>query len=154
MDISSVATAVGLVKTLKELVSSQGDVVPTEVRAQILALSDQASEIQLALLTAQQRESDLKERCRELEGELDRMKDWETTKARYSLVMLDNRAFVYTMKPEPLEGGNEPQHWLCANFFEDRRRSHLQAGKVDLRNRAWICPRCNATVSVRTSLHP
>ena len=43
MDTSSVATAVGLVKTLKELVSSQGDVVPTEVRAQILALSDQVS---------------------------------------------------------------------------------------------------------------
>ena len=52
--------------------------------------------------------------------------------------MLDNRAFVYAMKPEPLEGGNEPQHWLCANCFEDRRRSHLQAGRGNLKRASIV----------------
>lgn len=155
MEIASVATgiasAVGVAKNLTGLHASLGDKVPTKVREQINATLVEVTQIQAALVAAQQRETQLTNRCQELEGDLRGMNDWKSIKARYTLTEIDGSAFVYMLKPEHVADGTEPQHWLCARCFEDGKKSHLQRTESV---RQWSCPRCNATVMVEWGTRP
>lgn len=159
MEIVSIATgiasAVGVAKNLTGLHTSLGDRVPTKVREQINAVLVEVTQIQASLVAAQQRETQLTDRCRELEGEFRRITDWESIKARYTLTTIDGSAFVYTLKPQHVVLGTEPQHWLCATCFEDGKKSHLQGTGRRVRDmEKWGCPRCDTTVVVGWSTRP
>lgn len=147
MDPATIATIIGTVKTLADLrilTKKLGERVPAEVREQISALYEQVSDLQGAALAAQQREIDLTARCREVEAELGRVNDWETEKERYTLQLIGGTAPVYVQKLD-VDAPAAP-HWLCANCFEDRRKSHLQLAKKLVEMRNWRCARCEAFV--------
>ena len=154
MDITTLFGAIAASKNLRDLTASLGKRVPDEVREQVIALYDRVSDLQAAALSAQQRESELIERCRELEVELGRLNDWETESARYTLQDIGGMAFVYVQKPG-IDAPDVP-HWLCVNCFEDRRKSHLQAQRFDRRGdqRIWECPHCHAKTAVYWSRNP
>ena len=128
------------------------------MREQISTLYDRVSALQNAVLEKQQQAAELAERCRELEDELGRVKGWETEKARYIILNIDDLAFVYGLNPErTLAVVGEVPHWLCANCFEDGKKSHLQAGKltgVNGSQRNWKCPRCDTSIVVRSGTKP
>ena len=154
MDIAIITTAIGLAKSLTELKASLGENVPQKVRDQIAALADKVSEIQMELLAAQQREIDLTDEKRGLEDKLRLMNDWNEEKERYELHRVGPIAIVYALGSQFQEG--KPPHWLCANCFEDGKKSHLQgdAGTRAFGKRVWTCTRCNAEVLVDISVQP
>ena len=151
MDIVTIGAAVKAARDLYELTKSLRESVPA-VTEKILELQNRISDVQATVLASQQREFDLTERCRELQEELRRMKDWETEKARYTLRRIDGLAFVYVPESAP-PGIDEPEarHWLCTRCFEDGKKSPLQAHPdlVIYSRRQWECPRCRAIVVVR-----
>ena len=159
MDLAAlVFGAVAALKNLRDLTASLGKSVPEEVRAQVVALYDKISEVQGAVLAAQQREAEITKRCRDLEDQLGLMNDWQKEKARYTLKNIDDLAFVYGPRPMGAFAtvmGDDP-HWLCANCFEEGKKSHLQAEELTGNGtlRPWTCPRCHSCVLVGSRTKP
>ncbi len=152
IEIGAIAAAVGIAKNLKDLAASQGTSVPPDMRDQIVALFDRVMDVQTGVLTAQQRELKLTERCRKLEDDLRSVRDWQAEKARYTLTSLGGKTFVYAVKPDDPRG--EPPHWLCVRCIEDGKKSVLQHWGVIYSNRRWKCPRCEAIISAAQELAP
>ena len=81
------------------------------------------------------------------------MNDWEATKTRYTLRLLDGNVSVYVQTADINARG--ATHWLCANCFEDRRKSHLQPHEVTKgRLRLWRCSRCKTEATMRLAVSP
>ena len=166
MDVATlVFGAVAALKNLRDLTASLGKSVPEEVRAQVVALYDKISEVQGAVLAAQQREAEVTKRCRDLEDQLGLMNDWQKEKARYTLQNIDDLAFVYGPRPMAAFATlmaafatvmSDDPHWLCANCFEEGKKSHLQAEELTGNGtlRPWTCPRCHTSVLVRSRTKP
>ncbi len=147
IEIAAVAAAVGIAKNLKDLTSSLGQSVPPEVRDEILALFDKVMDIQTEVLTAQDRDIKLTDRCRELEDQLKRVEAWEAEKARYRLREIVKQVYVYELKPERVEE-EEPEHSLCAKCFQEGRKSHLQKTGYD--DELLSCWHCEKSLDVST----
>lgn len=80
-------------------------------------------EAQQGLFAAQQAQSADAMRIAQLEQQIVQLKDWSAERERYHLVDVDRGAFAYMPKPG-MENG-EPAHWLCANCFNQARKSFL-----------------------------
>ena len=70
-----------------------------------------------------------------------RVKDWEAQKAGYIRQNV-GRAGEIAYRPKSPKPGTD--HLLCANCFEDGRKSYLQSHGVK-----WKCPRCPTSISRR-----
>ena len=155
-----VTTTIALAKALKDLNDLRKCLpkrVPPEVRDRVSELCEQIVNVQVATVAARERESELTERCHELQEELRRVNDWETQKDRYTLRKIDGLAFVFVPEPAPPRiDESEARHWLCARCFEDRKKSHLQATgeRVNYHLQRWKCPRCDAAVVVGWRTQP
>jgi hypothetical protein len=68
-------------------------------------------DLQRVILTAQEEQSKLLDRIRELEKELGRFETWEREKQRYELKQIGFGAFAYMLKES--ERGTEPATWIC-----------------------------------------
>ena len=148
IEIAAVAAAVGIAKNLKDLTSSLGASVPTDVRDEIVALFDKLMDVQTEVLAAQGRDIKLTERCRKLEDDLRRVEAWEAERARYALQKRGSKKYVYELRRERANG--EPQHWLCSKCFAEGRKSILQG----LDRGRWHCLPCGSTLYVGLDTHP
>jgi len=82
---TTVIAAASLALKLKELtplLTALRNSAPREVRDQIDAVSDKFFEIRTDVVEAGEREAALREQCRTLEGELQRMKEWSGQRKR------------------------------------------------------------------------
>ena len=141
IEIAAVAAFISALKNLKDLTASLGNEVPQQIHDEIFALSERFSSIQVGLLAAQQQAIELTDRCRKLEDELKRVKDWEAEKAGYIRQNVGHAGEI-AYKPKSPEPGTD--HLLCANCFEDGRKSYLQTHGVK-----WKCPRCPTSIARR-----
>jgi hypothetical protein len=49
---------------------------------------------------------------------------------------------------KPSERGSKPPHWLCANCYEDRKKSIFQwTPKTAMARRLYECPACKNTIA-------
>src|ERR1700676_1598778 len=81
-------------------------------------------ELQEKILAAREAQSALLDRVGELEKEVAKFETWDTEKKRYELKALRVDVFAYMLKPEAR--GTEPPHWLCANCYENGKKSFFQ----------------------------
>lgn len=97
----------------------------TEVNTKAVELLQVILNVQGAALSAQAEQSTMIEEIRKLKEELVRVKAWEAQKQRYALTppMDFGGAVVYALK-ESMSAG-EPPHWICAQCYEEGRRSIL-----------------------------
>lgn len=79
---------------------------------------------QQGLFSAQEAQSSDARKIADLEQEIVRLKDWSADKQRYEAVDAGRGTITYTPKAG-MENG-EPAHWLCANCFNQGRKSFLQ----------------------------
>lgn len=151
-EIMAIGAAIGAVKNFVELVGKLGDGVSEERPEVISQLYDSVLDMQQQLLTAQSRESNLLSRCRALEEEIAHARDWQAETTRYVLRSLDGGVVRQLKASQASE--NSP-HWLCANCFEEQRKSFLQKDPkiVDDRH-VWKCPRCSTAVMVDQDVAP
>ena len=114
-----------------------------EVNAKAIELQGAILSLQSDAFAAQAQQSSMIQRIRDLEEEIRQVKAWEETKQRYSLYEPIPGSFVYASKEN--SGSPEPSHWICANCYEDNKRSILQlkrTGDID----QYGCPHCFSEV--------
>jgi len=97
-------------------------------------------------IAAQTREAALLERVSQLEKEVASFETWNTEKNRYELKALRPSVFAYMLKIG--ERGSEPPHWLCANCYENRKKSFFQwTARTAQAYRVYECPACKAEIA-------
>jgi hypothetical protein len=125
--VSALKAAFDIAKTLKDM----NDAV---------ARNAAVIELQGQILAAQEAQSTLTERIRELEKEVVGFKAWEAEEQRYELKSLGWGAFAQVLKPE-VRGG-KPPHWVCTNCYSQRRISIIQNAMIRGVGMRWHCPAC------------
>ena len=145
-EVIAIGAVIAAVKNFVDLAGKLGDSLSKEQAEAMSQLYDSVLDIQQQLLTAQNSEYDLLSRCRALEEEIAHARDWQAEATRYVLRSVDG-GVVRQQKANDASGN--PPHWLCANCFEEQRKSYLQKGTkiVDGRH-VWECPRCSTAVLV------
>lgn len=151
-DVVAIGGALGAVKNIIDLVGKLRDGVSKERPEAISQLYANVLDIQHQLLTAQSRESELLSQCRALEEQIAHSKSWQVETSRYVLRSVGG-GVVRQRKTTHATG--DPPHWLCANCFEEQRKSYLQKDPkiVDGRH-VWKCPRCSTAVVVDQDTAP
>ena len=116
------------------------------IQSKVIELNGVIISAQSAALAANQSQFALLERVRELEKEIADMKEWDAEKQKYELKAVSSGAFAYTLKEDAGTAG--PSHWLCANCYDQHRKSFLQyKGKMQNgRERIFYCPACKAQI--------
>jgi hypothetical protein len=138
--VGEVFAGLGAFKTMFDIAKSLKDMDDTVKRnAAVADLGEQ-------IITAQTRYSTAVEQIRELEEKLRSLETWKREKQRYELKALRVDVFAYMLK-QP-ERGVEPPHWLCANCYEDGKKSIFQwTAETAMARRVYRCPACDAKIS-------
>jgi hypothetical protein len=158
IDISAIPDALTALKTSKDILQAMvglhGAAAFNEKR---LELQSKIMDAQSSVFLVNEERSALLKTVSDLEKQIADMKTWEGEKQRYVLKAVDSGAFVYPLKAG-MENG-EPPHWLCANCYENGKKSILQAAGPPATSGpegmkiAWKCVVCSsvARVGFRTS---
>lgn len=154
MDISLVTAVAGNVNTGLQIAKAMLAMkVDTEVTAKTIELQGVLSsaiqrllELQAGQFAEQARSQDLQRRFDDLLAENAKLKAFDVDASRYELRAIAEGAFAYVLK-DPV-GSSEPEHWLCASCFGDRRKAILQYSRPTLGRRIFSCPSCKTEVSI------
>jgi hypothetical protein len=140
--LSGVKTALDILKGLKKSNAS------ASILTEIADLQSALIEVQQGLMAANQTHTADIDRIRELEEEVIQLKAWDGEKDRYELKNVGHGAMVYALKPDKSTG--EPPHWLCANCYNQRKKSWLNPGSANIvsHQRDWDCPVCRSRFSL------
>ena len=94
------------------------------IQSKVIELQGEILSAQAGTLAAQESQSTLLQRVRDLEKEVADLKAWDAEKQKYQLTDLGRGAFAYTLKEQA--SSPEPQHSICPNCYQDSRKSILQ----------------------------
>jgi hypothetical protein len=130
--INALKTAVGIAKEAKELKDTSA------IRGKVIEMQSLIMEAQTSAIEARAAHAELMVRIRDLEGEIAKAKAWDAEKEKYSLVELQPRNYAYISKAH----GNGPEHYLCANCFEQGEKRILQQSDYI----RIACPKCKTAV--------
>jgi hypothetical protein len=109
-------------------------------------------DLQQTILAAQQEQSVLIEKVRELEKEVTELKAWGAEKEKYELKNVGRGAFAYVRKKDAQP--SEPSHWLCAQCYQNSKKSILQYHHGDHRDHVYDCSACGGKIRVDYSVSP
>jgi hypothetical protein len=155
-DMSAIAAALSSLNAAKDIAQAMiGLRDSAAFQAKLIEFQSKLIDANSAAFAAQDERSTLLERIRELEKEMAAIKAWETEKQRYQLKEVFRGALAYVLKDEAK--GTEPIHWLCANCYQDGKKSILQRnGPADNTWQAiyWKCQACPAKIIAERDVYP
>ena len=135
---SEFIAGLGIFKSLLDSVKGLKDINDAAVRNAV------AIELHEKILTAREQQSAALERISELEKELTRFETWEAEKQRYELKSLPPGVLVRSIKEAMRDG--EPPHYICANCYENGKKSPLQSAGVSHGLETFTCNGCGAKI--------
>jgi hypothetical protein len=143
--LADVTTALSSIKLASDFV---GLVLKTKVDAAVtqkaIELQSAIISLQSAIMSIQAENQRLLEENNGLKAELAKMHDWEAEAQKYMLTQVAPGLAVYSVKKE--QRGTEPNHYLCPNCYDNKRKSVLQRG-MDLHDGyEWACVYCKSYV--------
>ena len=146
----TIKTAADVMKSLLSLSEQRRsrpapDEAVETLHAKIVEMNGIILSVQSSALKAQAEQSALVERERKLKERLLKFENWETEKSRYELHQMGDGGFAYRLRPEEIEKG-EPPYYICANCYEDRKKSILQFSGYKNGLRRSTCPSCKSDV--------
>lgn len=103
-------------------------------------------ELQEKILAAQEAQSTLVDRARDLEQEVARLKDWEAEKERYQLRELPPGVFVYELKDSM--ANREPRHSTCQACYQRGKKSILHSDQPGNGIHHLTCHECGNKLRV------
>lgn len=102
-------------------------------------------ELQEKILSAQESQTVLFNRIRELEELATEANAWKAEKTRYELHDFGGETFAYVLKADEARG--EPSHKICANCFQSGRKSILQKLGGNINGQVLHrCPHCGVDI--------
>jgi len=130
---------IGIFKSLYDSAKALKDINDATVR------NGAVIELQEKILSAQEAQSMLVDRIRELEEKARGYETWESEKQRYELKSIGPGTLAYMLKAAVR--GSEPPHWVCTNCFGKGQISIIQWGMskgLGMRN---LCPACTTVIN-------
>lgn len=125
MDMSLILGTVSSLKTAGDIAKGLMDLKSiSEVRGKVIELQSVILSAQSSAMEANAKQSELVDTIRDLKEEIARMKAWNSQKQRYKLTSPWAGAFVYSLKESMKD--SEPPHWICANCYENGKKSIIQ----------------------------
>jgi|HubBroStandDraft_2_1064218.scaffolds.fasta_scaffold53009_2 hypothetical protein len=144
--ITSIKGAVDILKSLVGLRDGEA------IRSKTAELYSVVLDSYEKAIAAREAQTAMIDRVRELEEEMNRLKEWDGEKDRYELKTPWTGATVYALKPD--KRNDEPPHWLCAQCYQHGRKSLLQVSYAGRPYYHWKCPGCAAELIVAASVAP
>lgn len=110
-----------------------------DVQGKAVELQTVILQVQQSLFAAQTQEGALLEEVRALKAKLAEVEAWKATEDQHQLTALEPGKFVYVSKAN---APPTPEHWLCANCFNQRKKSILQHSWSSQGVTGYECPAC------------
>jgi|GEM_PF-1685128 len=130
--------AAGIGKVAVDLTSATD---ATKRQGQLMEFQQALIGLNSMVASVQQQNATLLHQKNDLESQLKQMKDWEAEKQRYQLVSPFRGVPVFALK-EAMSNG-EHAHYLCANCFQNGKRSFLAHAKTKDGGRVTlVCSAC------------
>jgi len=144
--VAEIYGGISAFKAMFDLAKTVKDINDTAIR--------QTASIELLekILTAREAQAAALERIRELEEEIAKFETWDTEKENYELQAIARGATAYMLKPDAR--GSKPPHWLCAQCFENRKRSILQLAADFSVHWVYHCQGCGSKICVPSLTSP
>jgi len=137
--ISSISALIKIAKGLQSVRDQhQISQATSELLERILSVQGDA-------LSLQEQHFSLIHEKEKIEKKLSEFEDWKNTQSQYSLFRTLYGKVVYV--PNESHKSSEPKHWLCANCFNERKKSILQP-QNDGNNFTFFCPKCKTRLFV------
>lgn len=154
VDISLIQNAIFSLNTAAQIAKSFLQLhTAAEVQGKVIELQSAILAAQTSALAAQSEQATMIQRIRDLEEEIARVKAWEETKQRYTLMNPYPGFFTYALKAEGQP--TEPAHWICAKCYEDGIKSILHTEKEEIGRKTFqVCPRCKTRIQTSSSIAP
>ncbi|NJM33471.1 MAG: hypothetical protein HC850_00865 [Rhodomicrobium sp.] len=155
MNISAIPPLLSSLKAAKDIAQTMIGLRDAQAfQAKAIEFQSKIFDAQSSALALQEERSTLIERIRHLEKEMADLKAWGSEKKQYELKQVDLGAFAYVPQPDT-QAAKQP-HWLCANCYEDGKKSFLQSqgGVSNGRGQKHACARCEAWIATRFGVHP
>lgn len=112
-----------------------------EINNAVFEIQQHLLDVQQQLSDAQRKYDELLELKKQSDAALKARDDWDAEAARYKLHEIAKGIFVYVLA----QPGTGPEHWLCANCFQNRRKSIFQKKFVD--RKTHTCPGCSFEIN-------
>lgn len=149
VDLALFQGAVTALKSAADLAIGLSNIkTVSEVQAKAVELQQIILAAQTSALATQSEQFALLEKLRDLEKEIADVKAWEAEKNKYELKEVIPNVLVYSFKED--SGSSEPPHKLCANCYQDERKSILQQEYVK-GGVALICHACSGEIMISGS---
>ncbi|QII11205.1 hypothetical protein KsCSTR_18250 [Candidatus Kuenenia stuttgartiensis] len=148
MAIPEIANLLASVKAACDLVSSYKTRKVDKATAEFIMFhTDKLVSVQKHAHSVIERCAELIKAKEELEKKIAEFAQWNKTETQYQLKEIHRGIFVYVPK-EPVTP-EHPAHWLCANCWQERKKSILQAEHHHESAAAYTCHRCNTKIEMR-----
>lgn len=143
--IPEITAALSSLKVVSDLATLiQKSKVDAAVAEKAIELQSAVISLQSAMLTLQSQHDVLLTENNQLKQQLIDVKNWETESQNYHLKAIRSGVFVYATKPDMQSA--EPQHWLCANCYQNKKKSLLQQGSKERIGWNHHCPHCKTDI--------
>ena len=144
MDIASITATVTGLKTAGDIVNGLLSAkTSTAINAAVAELNSHLISVQRKAMSANAAQLEMVEEIRALKKEITAMKAWGTEKKRYKLHPIgESGSVAYAVKKEHSNG--EPPHYICANCYQNNRKSFLDPRESSQNDIVFVCDRCGS----------
>jgi hypothetical protein len=138
---ASLNTAANIAKAMKDLHDA------SIVQGKVIELQGAILEAQQSLFSANQERAALVEKISSAEKKITELEAWSAEKQRYQLTNIGDGTFAYALKAGVSNG--EPAHYICANCYEQSKKSVLHHMHSPGGMHVVSCPGCSAKLGIR-----
>lgn len=142
-EITAIITSLkNVTDIVKELINLKSDSTIKEKSTELLNIIVTLQEYVLSLQT---KHSELLQSKNDLEKKLIDIESWEKEKAKYELAEISPHVFVFSTKKN--DDSSQKPHWLCANCYNDNKKSILQFTRSDGSGSHYTCHKCKSIIT-------
>ena len=142
MDMSAITGLAGSLKAVSDIAKALVDLRDAQlVQAKVIDLQREIMAAQGSALGALAEQAAMVAEIDKLKAQIAELDAWQREEARYQLTEHGGGTFTYLLRAG-MENG-EPTHRICANCYQQRRKSILQSRGMFAGGREKvICPAC------------
>jgi hypothetical protein len=146
MDLTIIQGTLGGLKTAFDIAKGIADLKSmTDVQGKVIELQQAILAAQSSAMAANAQQYAAADELRALRDELERAKGWQTERQRYRLFQFAPGRVAFALRKSQAQE-SEPPHYLCANCFEQGRKSILNNSLTPDKWTYWRCAACKSEV--------
>jgi hypothetical protein len=152
-DLTAIAAALTSFNALKNIAQTMIGLHDSQaLQAKIIEFNSALIDAQTKIFTVNEERTALIEHISALEKEVTELKAWDREKQRYELIALAPNVVAYAVK-EAMRG-TEPPHHICANCYNNRKKSHLQQLVSGAFHDRFRCNTCGEQLDINKGIPP